>query len=162
MSRSSGTLYLHLHRTSEPDRNAVRRKIAAYHLHIQLGLIAQGLLQHLAIKHSRQVWVSFGSWLRTIRPGLCPSELVFAAALRNALPEYLADSANRSQLQNSYALASIPCFPSPCASPDRQNPLSAPLRDSLGARNGPSGRPPKPPEKSVLSSPFLSYEQLNC
>ncbi|EQD69161.1 hypothetical protein B2A_00168, partial [mine drainage metagenome] len=29
----------------------------------------------------------------------CPSEFVCAAALRNALPEYLADSANSSQLQ---------------------------------------------------------------
>ena len=84
-------------RTTERCRNADRRKIAAYHLHIQLGLIAQGLLQYLAIKHSREVWASFGSWLRTIRPGLCPSELV-SAALRNALPEYLANSANASNL----------------------------------------------------------------
>ena len=97
LSRSSGTQYLH--RTSERYRAAVRRKVAAYHLHIQLGLIAQGLLQYLAIKHSRAVWASFGSWLRTIRPGLCPSELVCAAALRNALPEYLADPANGSPLQ---------------------------------------------------------------
>jgi hypothetical protein len=31
----------HLHRKSDAYRNAVRRKIAAYHRHIQLGLIAQ-------------------------------------------------------------------------------------------------------------------------
>jgi len=97
LSRSSGTQYLH--RSSERYRNAVRRKIAAYHLHIQLGLIAQGLLQYLSIKHPREVWTTFGSWLRTIRPGLCPSELVAAAAMRNALPEYLADSPKTSQLQ---------------------------------------------------------------
>ncbi|EQD66841.1 hypothetical protein B2A_00973, partial [mine drainage metagenome] len=89
----------YLHRSSERYRNAVRRKIAAYHLHIQLGLIAQGLLQYLSIKHPREVWTSFGSWLRTICPGLCPSELVVAAAMRNALPEYLADSPKTSQLQ---------------------------------------------------------------
>ncbi|EQD69770.1 hypothetical protein B1A_06660, partial [mine drainage metagenome] len=68
LSRSSGTQYLH--RKSERYRNAVRRKIAAYHRHIQVGLIAQGLLQYLAIQHPREVWASFGSWLRTIRDGL--------------------------------------------------------------------------------------------
>jgi len=37
------------------------------------------------------VWRSFGSWLRTVRPGICPSELVVAAAMRNSLPQLLAD-----------------------------------------------------------------------
>jgi hypothetical protein len=31
----------HLHRKSDAYRNAVRRKLSAYHRHIQLGLIAQ-------------------------------------------------------------------------------------------------------------------------
>src|SRR5208283_734206 len=43
LRRVSGNQYLH--HKSEAYRNAVRRKIAAYHRHIQLGLIAQGLLQ---------------------------------------------------------------------------------------------------------------------
>ena len=38
------------------------------------------------------VWKHFGSWLRTIRPGILPSELVVAAALRHSLPLFLADS----------------------------------------------------------------------
>ena len=46
LRRVSGNQYLH--HKSEIYRNAVRRKIAAYHRHIQLGLIAQGLLQILA------------------------------------------------------------------------------------------------------------------
>jgi len=37
------------------------------------------------------VWSSFGSWLRTIRPGVAPSEAVVASALRNTLPYFLAD-----------------------------------------------------------------------
>lgn len=53
----------HLHRKSERYRNPVRRRRSAYHLHIQVGLIAQGLLHYLAVKHPREVWVSFGSWL---------------------------------------------------------------------------------------------------
>jgi hypothetical protein len=88
----------HLHRKTEAYRNAVRRKIAAYHRHMQLGLIAQGLTQILAAKNPRQVWRSFGSWIRTIRPGLAPSEQVVAVALRNTLPEFLATTAKTSIL----------------------------------------------------------------
>ncbi len=88
ISRGSGTQ--HLHRTSDRYRQAVRRKLGAYHRHIQIGVIAQGLLQTLAIQHAPVVWLSFGSWLRTIRPGIPPSELVTAAALRHSLPDFLA------------------------------------------------------------------------
>lgn len=88
----------HLHRKSEAYRNAVRRKIAAYHRHIQLGLIAQGLLQILSATKPTLVWQSFGSWIRTVRPGLAPSEQVVAIALRNTLPEFLATDAKPSIL----------------------------------------------------------------
>jgi hypothetical protein len=88
----------HLHRKSEDYRNAVRRKIAAYHRHIQLGLIAQGLLQILSATQPKMVWRSFGSWIRTVRPGLAPSEQVVAIALRNTLPEFLATAAKTSIL----------------------------------------------------------------
>jgi hypothetical protein len=37
-----------LHHTSAAYRAAVRRKLAAYHRHIQIGLVAQGFLQCLA------------------------------------------------------------------------------------------------------------------
>ena len=82
----------HLHKKSQAYRDAVRRKIGAYHCHIQLGIIAQGLLQYLSLTFPKQVWSSFGSWIRTIRPGLCPSEAVTATAMRNSLPAFLADS----------------------------------------------------------------------
>lgn len=97
ISRGCGTQ--HLHRASDRYRAAVRRKLAAYHRHIQIGLIAQGLLQSLAICHPRLVWSSFGSWLRTIRPGIAPSELVTAAALRNSLPDFLMQRGKVSLLQ---------------------------------------------------------------
>jgi hypothetical protein len=38
------------------------------------------------------VWKRFGSWLRTIRPDILPSELVVAIALRHSLPVFLDDS----------------------------------------------------------------------
>jgi hypothetical protein len=82
----------HLHRKSQNYRDQVRRKIGAYHAHIQLGLIAQGLLQTLSLCCTTAVWKRFGSWLRTIRPGVLPSELVVALALRHSLPLFLADS----------------------------------------------------------------------
>lgn len=94
ISRKSGNQYLH--RKTVVYRDAVRRKLAAYHRHIQLGLIAQGVLQILSATVPTLVWRSFGSWLRTIRPGLAPSEQVTAIALRHSLPQFLADDADAS------------------------------------------------------------------
>jgi len=88
----------HLHRKSEAYRKAVRRKLAAYHRHVQLGIIAQGLLQILSATTSKLVWRFFGSWIRTVRPGLAPSEQVVAVTLRNTLPEFLATAAKTSIL----------------------------------------------------------------
>lgn len=90
ISRKSGDQ--HLHKKTADYRNAVRRKLAAYHRHMQLGLIAQGLLQILSSTIPELIWSSFGSWIRTIRPGLAPSEQVVAIALKNSLPEFLADT----------------------------------------------------------------------
>jgi hypothetical protein len=94
IGRKSGNQ--HLHMKTSAYRNAVRRKMAAYHRHIQLGLIAQGLLQILSATVPEMIWRSFGSWIRTIRPGLAPSEQVTAIALRNTIPEFLADDEKAS------------------------------------------------------------------
>lgn len=81
----------YLHRESGDYRGAVRRKLDAYHRFMQLGLIAQGIMIALATSVPQLVWRSFGSWLRTVRPEACPSERVVATALRNTLPDLLAD-----------------------------------------------------------------------
>ena len=52
-----------------------------------------GILLALATTVPHVVWASFGSWLRTIGPGIVPSEAVVAIALRNILPHFLADTA---------------------------------------------------------------------
>ena len=83
----SGDQYLH--RKSDSYRQMVRRKLRAYHLHVQLGCVAQGLLQHLALHHGRVVWSQFRGWLRTMNPSQPPSELVTAHALRDRLPDFL-------------------------------------------------------------------------
>lgn len=86
--RGKGKEYLH--RASEAYRRAYMRKLKAYQVHIQLGAIAQGLLQYLAIHHTAQVWANFKGWLRTIRPGIAPSGRIVAMALRMGLLEFLA------------------------------------------------------------------------
>jgi len=88
--KSSGDQYLH--RKTDAYRAAVRRKLSAYHRFIQIGLIAQGLLQYLSICVPELVWAKFRSWLRTIRPGVLPTEQVTSLALSNSLPEFLTGS----------------------------------------------------------------------
>ena len=87
LRRRNGNQYLH--RESLDYRNAIKRKIHAYHVFIHAGVVCQGLLQYLAAAYPVLVWNSFGSWLRTVRPGIPPSELVVATALRHTLPEFL-------------------------------------------------------------------------
>jgi len=89
----------HLHRESLKYRDAIKRKIHAYHVFIQAGIVCQGLLQYLSVAFPALVWNSFGSWLRTIRPGIPPSELVVANALRQTLPEFLLNSDQPDSLE---------------------------------------------------------------
>jgi hypothetical protein len=87
LPRRRGNQYLH--RKSDDYRRLVRRKLDAYHRYVQLGCIAQGLLQYLALHYRTEVWRHFRSWLRTMNPAQPPSEAVVAQALRNTLPEFL-------------------------------------------------------------------------
>jgi hypothetical protein len=90
-TRTSGNQSLH--HTDQPYRDGVRRKLAAYHRYVQLGCIAQGLLQYLALAHGPAVWAQFKGWLRTINPHQAPSEAVVAQALRDTLPHFLLTAA---------------------------------------------------------------------
>jgi len=85
--RGSGNQYLH--RKTEKYRQQVRRKLAAYERHIQIGLIAQGLLQYLALNFPHAVWRNYGSYLRTVDTARAPSEWVVALALRNTWHDFL-------------------------------------------------------------------------
>jgi hypothetical protein len=106
LCRGDGNQYLH--RQSEPYRAQVRRKLAAYERHIQIGLIVQGLLQYLAVFHPRAVWRFFGSWLRTENRALAPSELVVAHALRNSLPDFLVSLPKTNALKKFLATKLAP------------------------------------------------------
>jgi hypothetical protein len=93
----------YLHRKSADYRSRVKRKMRAYHAFIQAGVVAQGLLQYLAVVAPKLVWDSFGSWLRTIRPGISPSEFVVANALRQTLPDFLLAPAKTDSLMKFIA-----------------------------------------------------------
>jgi hypothetical protein len=83
LRRGGGDQYLH--KKTDAYRTAIRRKLRAYHVHVQLGCIAQGLLQHLSINHTAEVWRCFRSWLRTMNSAMPPSELIVANALQSTL-----------------------------------------------------------------------------
>lgn len=96
IKRKTGNQYLH--RESGKYRQDVIRKMGAYHLHMMAGIVTQGMLQYLSIAHTNLVWNSFGSWIRTVRPHVLPSEKVVAVALRNVFPEFLAGSSKDNNL----------------------------------------------------------------
>jgi hypothetical protein len=97
LRRGNGNQYLH--RESLKYRDDIKRKIHAYHVFIQAGIVCQGLLQYLSVTFPALVWNCFGSWLRTIRPGIPPSELVVANALRHTLPEFLLNNPQRDFIE---------------------------------------------------------------
>jgi hypothetical protein len=93
----------HPHRQSETYRQHLRRKLAAYERHIQLGLIAQGLLQYLAINFRRVVWFNFHTYIRAASPQKPPSEWVVAHALRHSWPQFLEGSPDSAILKKFLA-----------------------------------------------------------
>jgi hypothetical protein len=87
IGKGSGNQYLH--RKTEEYRQKIKRKMDAYHRYVQLGCIAQGLLQYLSVRFPKTVWLHFNSWLRTMNIQKAPSEMVVAQALRASLPKFL-------------------------------------------------------------------------
>jgi hypothetical protein len=84
---------------SQRYKDAVKRKLSAYHRYVQIGCIVQGLLQHLAINFRYTVWAKFRSWLRTMKQNLVPSEMVVAQALRSDFPEFLLNKTFDAELK---------------------------------------------------------------
>ncbi|ASJ73893.1 transposase [Granulosicoccus antarcticus] len=87
IKRRGGNQYMH--HESKQYREAIRRKLNAYHVFLFMGVVTQGLMHYLSACHTESVWLCFRSWLRTLRTGVAPSEMVVKLALRNELPEFL-------------------------------------------------------------------------
>ena len=98
-----GSANQYVQRKSEIYRAHLRRKLAAYERHIQLGLIAQGLLQYLAVNFRRADWFNFHSYIRTASPQKPPSEWVVSHALRHTWPDFLQDSSESTILKKLLA-----------------------------------------------------------
>jgi hypothetical protein len=79
-STTSGDQYLH--RESKEDREKIQDKVHAYHVHLQIGNIAQGLMQILALEMPHQIAALDCHYRRT----LCemPTEATVAAALKSS------------------------------------------------------------------------------
>jgi len=92
--RGTGDQFLQL--ASTKFKEGVLRKLQAYLLFLQLGFIAQGLIQYLSMHHYKTVWGCFGSWLRTIRPNTLPSEKVVSLALSRTYIEFLIDGSEQT------------------------------------------------------------------
>jgi hypothetical protein len=80
-----------LHRETDKYRDHIKRKMRAYHTFLQAAAICQGMLQYVLTSMPEVIWASLGTWLRTIRPGISPSELIVMSAMRQALPHFLLD-----------------------------------------------------------------------
>src|SRR5437867_11816062 len=93
----------YMQRKSEVYRAHVRRKLAAYERHIQLGLIAQGLLQYLALSFRWVTWFNFHSYIRTASSKNPPSEWVVRHALRHTWPQFLQGSSQSVTLKKFLA-----------------------------------------------------------
>ncbi|MBA7647744.1 IS4 family transposase ISCku4 [subsurface metagenome] len=77
---------------AESYQEQVKRKLKAYMLHVQLGVISQGLLIYLSVSLKNVVWRYFRSWMRTMKTENCPSELVVSYALRSTFWDFLLNS----------------------------------------------------------------------
>jgi hypothetical protein len=107
----------YFHRASKEYREAIRRKVGAYHAHLQIGCIAQGLLLHLALNHTAAVWTNFRSWLRTMNTQLPPSELVVAHALRSGLPGFFASGGPGPEMEKFLDAYAMPSLRMDCSNP---------------------------------------------
>ena len=82
METKSGDGDRYIHRMEDELKKKIFQKIGTYNLHVQMALIAQGLMQYLACCYNDEVWNGYGSWLRTIRPGVPASVQVVQMYLR--------------------------------------------------------------------------------
>ena len=95
--RNQGDVYQH--KETKDYREGIKRKMLTYHVFLQTGAIAQGLLQIISSMETTSVWGNFGSWIRTRRIGVAPSEKVVAVSMQNSLPEFLASTKQRGTFQ---------------------------------------------------------------
>jgi len=80
----------HIHRKTTKEKREIHSTFFAYHVFVQLALMAFGVLSFVSVFHPEAVYKSFGGWLRTIRPNIMPSIDVTSEALGHSVEEYFA------------------------------------------------------------------------
>jgi len=79
MPRLSKKNDLDLEQITDPKvQKKIAQKLEAIERFVNLGCIALGLLQILAVKHHRLVWKKYGGWLRTVRWDIPSVEVVLS------------------------------------------------------------------------------------
>ena len=104
-SRASGDQYVH--RESEKNVEKIKMKMNAYHVHLQIGNITQGILQILALEMPHHVAALDRHYRRTICE--LPTEATVAAALKSSawIFDGMTDDPEQcvNQMQNAMDLA---------------------------------------------------------
>lgn len=88
-----GDKSVYLHRKTPAFRRQVSRKIEAYERFVNIGCIALGILQWLAIRSPHLVWERFPLWLRTLPKHGCPTEHIVRLTIQNELHQNFLKSA---------------------------------------------------------------------
>jgi hypothetical protein len=83
---------------TEKYKVKILRKTETYHRYIQMGIIAQGLLQYLSCMFSKKIWEKSSTFIRTRRTEKSASEAVVRDYLREVFPEFIADSIKNREL----------------------------------------------------------------
>ena len=76
-----------VHHEPEEVRTKMFETHGAYELYVACGLIAQGLLQYLAVAFPAEVTSLRGRWYRSQLATVSPTEEIVQDALRHALPQ---------------------------------------------------------------------------
>lgn len=76
-----------VHHEPEEVRMKMFETYGAYELYVACGLVAQGLLQYLAVAFPAEVTASRGKWYRSQLATASPTEEIVQDALRHTLPE---------------------------------------------------------------------------
>jgi len=79
----------YIHKKSEHYRKEVARKLRAYEIYLQCGLITLGLLQYIATIHQTTIYSQCRLWLRTMNTLKTPSEAIVANVLQNTWLDFL-------------------------------------------------------------------------
>lgn len=83
---------------TEKYKGKIMSKVDTYHRHIQMGIIAQGLLQYLSSIFSEKIRSDMTTYIRTKKKGNAASEAVVRDYMREVFPEFLVTSGKYGKL----------------------------------------------------------------